>query len=226
MNNVVDGVYYCQQNRTEELNERIISRLNPNRLMQSQFSMRSVPTRYIRFPVIDSNNPSSEPIIRVPDYSVREDFNPGNDKSPYAGYANDIDKESNMKNLFYPFQRCAQSKHIPSSDSDLYKYNFVTNENIQQPFPNLFKEETFNEFNPNYCNIGKNVFYNSTKQQVKNLDDNPFMRSPTYTEEYRTARNITDKTMRGCEKSANKVEKMGKKEQTNIVLDIDEKNRN
>ena len=226
MNNIVNGVYYCQQDRTEELNEKIISRLNPNRLLQSQFSMRAVPTRYIRLPIIDSNIPSSEPIIRVPDYSVRNDFNPGNDKSPYAGYANNIDKESNMKNLFYPHQRCAQSKHIPSSDSDLYKYEFTLNDNLEQPFNGLFKEEVFNSFNPNSCDIGKNVFYNHTKQQVKNLKNSPFMRSATYTQEYETAKNINEKTMRGCLKSANKIKKTHKKGQTNIVIDIKEENRN
>ena len=226
MNNVVDGVYFCQQERTEELNKRILSRLNPNRLMQSQFSMRSVPTRYIRFPIIDSVNPSSEPILRVPDYSVREDFNPGNSKSPYAGYANDIDKESNMKNMFYPFQRCAQGKHIPSSESDLYQYSFPLNQNVQQPFPGLFKEEKFSQFNPNSCDFGKNVFYNHTKQQIKNLDTSPFMRSSTFTQEYNSAKDITQKTMRGCIKSANKVKKNEIQENTNIVLDIKEDNRN
>ena len=226
MNNVVDGVYYCQQNRTEELNERMLERLNPNRLMQSQFSMRAVPTRYIRFPIIDNVNPSSEPILRVPDYSVRNDFNPGNDKSPYAGYANDIDKESNMKNLFYPFQRCAQGKHIPSSDSDLYKYEFKVNNNEQQPYPGLFKEEKFSTFNPNSCDFGKNVFYNHTKQQVKNLNTEPYIRSSTYTNEYFNSKDLVEKSMRGCLKSANKIKKVENKKSSRVVLNIKEENRN
>ena len=46
---------------------------------------------------------------------------------------------------------------------------FVTGTNIQQPFPDLFTEQAFNNFNPNSCNIGGNVFSNCTRQQLKNV---------------------------------------------------------
>ena len=170
MNNVVDGVYYCQQNRTEELNERILERLNPNRLMQSQFSMRAVPTRYIRFPIIDSVNPSSEPIIRVPDYSVRNDFNPGNDKAPYNGFASQINTESKLRNQFFALQNCDANEYIPGSDSDLYN-NKIAPENpaIVQKFPYLFEKPMFNSFDPNSCNLGNNFFNNNTRIDRQNL---------------------------------------------------------
>lgn len=191
--------YYCQQERTEELNRRILDRLNPNRLMQSQFNIRSVPTRYIRMPMIDSVNPSQTPIIRVPDYSVSKDFNPGNDKSPYAGYANDIDRESNLKNLFYPKQRCAQAYHIPNTSSDLYEYNFSVNEqDVNQPYPGLFSEEKFSSFNPNRCNLGGNRVYNHTRQQVKNLSMPWLKYSRTFGKETQEASAIYEHNMNSC----------------------------
>jgi hypothetical protein len=191
--------YYCQQERTEELNRRILDRLNPNRLMQSQFDIRSVPTRYIRMPMIDSVNPSQTPIIRVPDYSVSKDFNPGNDKSPYAGYANDIDRESNLKNLFYPKQRCAQAYHIPNTTSDLYEYNFSVNEeDVNQPHPRLFTEENFSPFNPNRCNLGGNRIYNHTRQQVKNLSMPWLKYSRTFGKETQEASAIYERSMNSC----------------------------
>lgn len=191
--------YYCQQERTEELNRRILDRLNPNRLMQSQFNIRSVPTRYVRMPMIDSINPSQSPIIRVPDYSVSNDFNPGNDKSPYAGYANDIDRESNLKNLFYPKQRCAQSYHVPNTNSDLYKYDFSVNEqDVNQPYPRLFSEEKFSRFNPNRCNLGGNRIYNHTRQQVKNLSMPWLKYSKIFGKETQEASAIYENKMNSC----------------------------
>ena len=226
MENVVNGVYYCQQERTEELNQRILSRLNPNRLLQSQFDIRAVPTRYVRMPMLDSVNPSSEPILRVPDYSVRQDFNPGNDKSPYAGYANDIDKESNLKRLFHPIQTCAQGVHIPNSESDLYNYSFTSSNQAKQPFPGLFKEEVFSPFNPNTCNLGTNVFYNHTQQQVKNLQSSWCCKPGSYQQEAQQARTMTEQSMRGCKKQAKNVFKNKATQQSNEVLETENPSRN
>ena len=197
-NNVVSGVFYCQQERTEELNRRILGRLNPNRNMQMQFDIRSVPTRFIRYPMIDSVNPSSEPINRVPDYNVNNDFNPGNDKSPYAGYANDINNESDIKNMFHPIQRCGQAIFIPSSNSDLYKYKFKSPRKQKQPYPGLFKEEKFDNFNPNTCDLGNNTFYNHTQQQVKNLKSDWCCRPGPYKKEAQRARVHTHQQMNSC----------------------------
>ena len=34
----------------------------------------------------------------------------------------------------------------------------------------LFKEENFNSFNPNKCNLGHKIFNNHIRQQTKNTD--------------------------------------------------------
>ena len=149
--------------------------------------------------MIDSVNPSQTPIIRVPDYSVSKDFNPGNDKSPYAGYANDIDRESNLKNLFYPKQRCAQAYHIPNTSSDLYEYNFSVNkQDVNQPYHGLFSEEKFSSFNPNRCNLGGNRIYNHTRQQVKNLSMPWLKYSKSFGRETQEASSIYEHTMNSC----------------------------
>ena len=33
----------------------------------------------------------------------------------------------------------------------------------------LFKEERYNSFNPNTCNLGHKIFHNHIRQQTKNL---------------------------------------------------------
>ena len=76
-----------------------------------------------------------------------------------------------MRNQIYALQKADQAVYIPNSKSDLYEnnINFITHNNN---FDNnlLFSEERFNDFNPNVSpNIGNELFYNSTRVQLKNL---------------------------------------------------------
>jgi hypothetical protein len=71
-------------------------------------------------------------------------------------------------------QKCSQAVYVPSSNSDLYKFGFKPSDQKQQPFPELFTREKFNQFNPNPENLGNDRFYNCTRQQVKNLTDTQF----------------------------------------------------
>jgi hypothetical protein len=65
-------------------------------------------------------------------------------------------------------QNCDQSKWIPASNSDLYQVQAVGRQETQT-FPLLFKEERFAPFNPNTCNLGKQLFNNSIRVQIKDV---------------------------------------------------------
>ena len=53
----------------------------------------------------------------------------------------------------------------------LYSYKWQNNKQVNQPFPDLFKTEKFNMFNPNPNTeqIGFGLFNNATRQQIKDL---------------------------------------------------------
>ena len=51
-----DGVYYCQQERTQQLNERIANRNIPSAFLEPQFPPRPVPTKYTLLPIMDEKN--------------------------------------------------------------------------------------------------------------------------------------------------------------------------
>lgn len=166
MDKFFKDVKICQFERTEELNRQLLARNHPDKQLQMQFDPRAVPTRTVRMPILDSHMPSNVPIQRQEYYNVKT-FNPGS-YSPYSGYAVNVDDESRVKNLFFADQHCAQGKFIPNSNSDLYYYK-LNYSNQNQPYPDLFNESQFSEFNPNRCNIGNNTFHNYTKFQVKDL---------------------------------------------------------
>jgi hypothetical protein len=168
MYGVPKGVHYCNNYRVDELNDRIYDRNLPSTSLQMNFDPRAVKTRQVLFPVLDCQHTSDKtPIIRRPAFNTMTEFNPGT-SAPYSGYATHIDQDSRVKDMFMPAQKWAtQTEFIPSSNSDMYHVNVPSGKPVAQPYPLLFKKETFNYFNPNPCNLGGNLLYNHTRQQVK-----------------------------------------------------------
>jgi len=93
---------------------------------------------------------------------------------PFNGYQAKVDTESALKNIIFPLQACPQAQFIPGSKSDLYNTTYLTPPIQTTKMTNelLFKQEKFAPFNPNMCNIGKDIFNNNTRVQVKNLKTN------------------------------------------------------
>ncbi len=168
MYGVVDGVYYCQMDRTEELSQRMASRNVPSAPLQPEFSIRPVSTKYALLDVFDVRPKATVPIKRRPDFDIQRTFNPGNAQAPWSGFATNIDKESSLRNQFFALQNCEQSEYVPSSKSDMYEVK-VSGRKEAQPFPDLFSEPDLAPFNPNSCDVGKNMFANHTRQQLKSV---------------------------------------------------------
>ena len=163
---VIDGAYYtCQLERTEELSKRISDRNVPSSPLQPQFSMRPASTKYSIMPILDQRANASVPIMTHPTYSVEKTFNPGTAQAPWSGFASNINDESKLRNQFFALQRCEQPNYIPSTNSDMYQVT-VAGRHEQQPFPGLFEQQLFAQFDPNTCGVGQNLFDNCTRQQL------------------------------------------------------------
>ncbi len=172
---VPDGIIHNNAERLEELNERIHNRIIPdhNVKLNHVFDIRSVPTRNcLVFPVIDFK-PSNKKVKNDTHYKIEENFAPIQKKGPFVNYVNNIDKESHLRNQFYALQHGAeQSVYVPSSKSDLYNTSVpLSSVNVEQPFTGLFERgrtfvTTQNEHVNNF-NIGRDIFNNNTKVQLK-----------------------------------------------------------
>ena len=167
MYGVVNGIYQCNNDRVDELNNRIADRNIPSQKLQAQFDVRPVSTKYAMMPIYDRRAIPTVPIERMPTYNIETTFNPGNDQGPWSGYASNIDDSSRLRNQFFALQKCDQSYYVPPTTSDLYHVE-VVGQQVQQPFPDLFYKQDFAPFNPNTCNVGGNFFNNCIRQQTKN----------------------------------------------------------
>jgi len=169
---VVDGVYYCNNKRNIELDNRIYDRNIPSSALQPEFSFRPVSTKYAVMPILDQRKVPSVPLNKYPRYNLEKTFNPGTTQAPWNGFASNINKESILRNQFFAIQKCEQSVYIPPSNSSLYNINMPYDASFVQPYTDLFDKPDFEYFNPNLdsTKIGYEIFNNNTRVQLLNLN--------------------------------------------------------
>jgi hypothetical protein len=160
----------CNSKIQEQTNRRIYDRNIPSQMLQPYIDVRPVMTKYSYFPIVDPRRELSVPLKQQPTYNVHKVFNPGNTTSPWSGFAANINKESELRNQIYAYQKCSQSVYVPNSTSDLYTYKFNSTNNYN-PHELLFQKETFSSFNPNPEPeiIGSHIFLNNTRVQVRDM---------------------------------------------------------
>lgn len=177
MYGVVNGVYYCNNERVEELNKRIYERNIPSHKLQQVFDPRPTNTRRTMFPAFDCEGLEAKTKIeKIPSYNPFRQFNPGT-SAPFSGYATNIDQESRVRNIFMPNQKyTGQTTYVPSTKSDLYNAPPVekTKRVVKMPHQELFKQPEFAPFDPTEnADIGYELFNNHTRQQTKNIRVDP-----------------------------------------------------
>jgi hypothetical protein len=162
---IKSDVMICNQIRSNELNTRISNRNIPGNNLQPYFSPRPVDTKRVVFPILDQHKPSCVKLQQYDTYSTSTTFNPGS-SAPWNGFSRNVNTESQLRNQFFALQNSDQSVYVPSSKSEIYiPYIPALQPKVEQPYDGLFKVDTFNKFNPNTLNVGKNVMYNSTRTQ-------------------------------------------------------------
>ena len=169
MYGVVDGVYYCNVDRDQELSNRMYERNIPSEPLKPEFSPRPEQTKFtILGREMSNKNTQCSPKRSYANFTPSKIFNPGNAQAPWYGFAANINAESSLRNQFFALQDCDQAKYVPSTNSDLYKATIVS-QPMPQPHPHLFKQEDFDPFQPNTCGIANHLFHNHTHQQLKDL---------------------------------------------------------
>lgn len=170
MYGLVKGVFICHQGRTQELNDRIYTRNPPSNAVQMQYGPRAVSTKFTRLPVFDKHPISETQCNKTGVYNTETMFTPSN-SLPFNGYQTNVDIETKLRNSIFPIQACPQSQYIPSSNSDMFNNKYLTQCNEVVPMTNtlLFKEEQFDNFDPNTCDLGYKLFNNHTRVQIRNL---------------------------------------------------------
>jgi hypothetical protein len=173
MYGVVEGVYYGQQERVDEINDRYQERQFSDFPLEPNYSPRSISTKYARFPMMNGRKPAYEQRLSYPQHSSSVNFNPGTRSAPSSGFFSNVDVETILRNQTVALQKGAdQGVYVPSANSDLYKVSIVSRPS-NQPNPLLFRHFQFNQTpHPNNENsvVGRDVFMNHTRTQLRGVD--------------------------------------------------------
>jgi hypothetical protein len=170
MYGVEEGVRYQQDERVEDLNNRIQGRQFPDYPLEPNYQFRPVPTKYSRFPIVERRASTQESRLNYPDYNQYGNFNPGSAVAPITGFLRNVDTETILRNQTFSLQNYPQNVYIPTSKSDLYNVTVVSRP-TEQPYPLLFeKSDLEKNLHPNIqsSEIGKNIFFNPTRVQLRN----------------------------------------------------------
>jgi len=164
----------CVSEIHNETNRRIYDRNIPSQMLQPYIDVRPVMTKYSYLPIVDPRKELNVKMDQLPTFNPHTVFNPGNTQSPWSGFASNINTESELRNQIFALQRCSQSIYVPKSNSDLYTYSFKPNVSGGNNFNQhnlLFKQDTFDCFNPNPDSniVGTYMFSNSTRSQIRDL---------------------------------------------------------
>lgn len=157
----------------EETNARIYQRNIPSQTLQPYLDVRAVPTKYSHFPIVDPRPLINVGMVQRPTFSTEQVFNPGNTTSPWSGFSNAVNTESDLRNQIFALQKCDQSVYVPSSKSDLYEHRVGgegTNIHNDQKHSLLFANYHFEPFNPNPQNIGTHLFMNNTRMEIRDIE--------------------------------------------------------
>lgn len=169
---IPDGVMIGQMERTTELDERILERSFPSAPLKPNYEPRPISTKYSLFPALSGRAPVNTELKNYDDYNVHQTFNPGNSKAPPDGFLKYVDNESYLRNQSIALQKGAeQGYYVPQSKSELFNNYPVGGRQEVQPHPNLFKKSNFENpraSNNNLEDIGKDLFHNNTRTQLRN----------------------------------------------------------
>jgi hypothetical protein len=156
------------QSRQNNTNDRIYDRNIPSSTIQPNFNARPVPTKYTHTSIVDHRDTPSVSIESCPTFDVSTTFNPGNAKSPWCGFANNVDTESLLRSQVFALQCNSQAVYIPDSTSELY-VSPLENENLKRK--QLQMQDQQQKQNRPIClnenNIGYQLFNNSTRYQLQ-----------------------------------------------------------
>lgn len=164
---ICKGIYYGQNERVDEVNDRIQTRHFPDVDLPPNFDPRPVSTKFCLYPTFIRNSDGSETkkSISIPPtggITINDDktyqkvvYNPGTDKGPPITFLKNIDIENQLRKEYTPSKNVFSSQTTatpPSQTYTTYIPNYLAN-----PYTNDSSQK-----------IGSNNFNNFTKIQLRN----------------------------------------------------------
>ena len=94
-----ETLFYGQNQRVEELNDRIYDRNKSDISLEPNFDPRSISTKYAKFPIIMTTHTQNTvaPIHAKSPYMIHTNFSPANRQGPVSGYLSKFSTASRFR---------------------------------------------------------------------------------------------------------------------------------
>jgi hypothetical protein len=152
------------------INDRMSRRIIPDTVLQPNFDPRPVSTKYALFPIVDRRTEATVMKDKHDAYTPSSNFNPGN-SAPVNGFLDNVSIESELRGNSYKLTGGDLGhKFIPSTSGPLYN-NAVGNplDIADSKHQLLFKKYEYAQSVSNiHPSIGKDIFHNNTRVQLRN----------------------------------------------------------
>jgi len=164
--------YYIRKDERDTMNDKINNRFVPDSPLLPNINVRPVSTKYTLFPIVDGRLDTQEKKQYL-DYYVETNFAPMTSNGPVNTNKQFIDTNSELIGLNVPLHKGdLPLKYTPSKNSDMYVVDVPKGAPVMQPFPGLFEKSKFKTSKQHHVNnqdIGKDLLYNHTRTQLRNL---------------------------------------------------------
>lgn len=183
---IAKGIYYGQNERVDELNNRIQTRYFPDVALPPNFDPRPLSTKFCLYPIYirNSDGSSTKKSISINgkgSVEINKDetnqtvvYNPGTDRGPPITFLKNIDIENQLR-----------KEYIPSTNSNLYKSQLaqptnskgLTNQSLTNTIPNSnAPSQTYNLPSPATANWSSATLHSeeSLNTYIPNYLANPY----------------------------------------------------
>ena len=120
MEGVVNGVFYCNKQRTQELSDRMFSRNLTAAPIKMQYEYQ-----ICSYTICSNAHPWT--VINPLQYRVNKNQFIIQKlclhlvhSLPFNGFQANVDVETRLHNTIFPLQACPQAKYFPGTSSDMY----------------------------------------------------------------------------------------------------------
>ena len=165
----ISNVIIQNEERVDELNDRIFSRNIGTHNPIMSFDPRSQTTSNTIFPGMNPLRPTEDNncLKQSQYFNTHKHFLPG-DKQPYSGFASQVRSENEL--ILNP-SNCDRA-FIPNSNSDLFQEDHTLSTKVDiSTHPLLNRTFVFQPRNMNPFNLGSQQFIQaSTRTDVRNID--------------------------------------------------------
>ena len=163
--------FMIREDYLQKMNDKILNRRFPDVELKPNLDNRPLSTKYSLFPIVQSLPPRENK--QYLEHYTELNFAPCSAMGPVKKCDTHVSLENELRGQNSKlYKGDLVNKFVPSVKSDMYNVVLPIFEQVQQPHPLLFQQNKYSTSQQSKVvdsNIGKDLLYNHTRTQLRNM---------------------------------------------------------